>query len=149
MSRHHAIGFLIPHLQQQPLTRLISDNEHLSWTCHRWLQGRRWGLHVVEAPWAWLLAATYIAATVISRHPPFIAIGKVSSVHTLPVLFELCCHVLNAAHDLAKYCRYTKRFSLGLHHWQTTSVSIISNPCWLSTVPAEQVCCWSSQQVPT
>ena len=75
-------------LQQQPLTRLISDNEHLSWTCHRWLQGRRWGLHVVEAPWAWLLAAIYIAATVISRHPPFIAIGKVSSVHTLPALFK-------------------------------------------------------------
>ncbi len=44
------------------------------------MQGRWWALHVSEAPWAWLLAAVYIAATVISTHPPFISIANVSSL---------------------------------------------------------------------
>ncbi|KAL0031273.1 hypothetical protein WJX77_012514 [Trebouxia sp. C0004] len=46
-------------------------------------QGRWWALHVLEAPWAWLLAAVYIAATVISTHPPFISIANASGVHDL------------------------------------------------------------------
>ena len=114
-------------LQQQP----VSDNRHLSWTCHEWLQGQRWGLHVVEAPWAWLLAATYIAATVISSHPPFISIAKVSSVYTLPAL-----HVYTLLSCL-KRCTWPghgpnianipKRF-VGNQYRQTTSVSFISNP---------------------
>ncbi|KAL0022982.1 hypothetical protein WJX79_001567 [Trebouxia sp. C0005] len=45
-------------------------------------QGRWWALHVLEA-WAWLLAAVYIAATVISTHPPFISIANATGVHGL------------------------------------------------------------------
>ncbi|KAA6424459.1 MAG: hypothetical protein FRX49_05671 [Trebouxia sp. A1-2] len=44
--------------------------------------GRWWALHVLEA-WAWLLAAVYIAATVISTHPPFISIANATGVHGL------------------------------------------------------------------
>ena len=31
--------------------------------------GRRWALHILEGPWAWALAAAYIAGTVISGYP--------------------------------------------------------------------------------
>ena len=57
------------------------------------MQGRWWALHVLEAPWAWLLAAVYIAATVISTHPPFISIANVSSIFpvNVPEPLHLMC----------------------------------------------------------
>lgn len=59
------------------------------------MQGRQWGVHVLEGAWAWLLAAIYIAATVISGHPPFISIAHVSCAFVVVMLRALfrsaCC----------------------------------------------------------
>ena len=50
------------------------------------MQGQQWGVHVLEGAWAWLLAAIYIAATVISGHPPFISIANVSCAYVVVML---------------------------------------------------------------
>ena len=61
-----------------------------TWWQSLWgVQGRQWGVHVLEAPWAWLLAAVYIAATVTAGHPPVRAIFVVSMLHSA---FLLCAH---------------------------------------------------------
>ncbi|KAK9786783.1 hypothetical protein WJX73_001447 [Symbiochloris irregularis] len=79
------VGLSLPHL--------TSPDSHVHKQLHK--QGRQWALHVLEAPWAWLLAAAYIIATVISGWPIFTAITaaghhirSVSYVaHTLDALF--------------------------------------------------------------
>ena len=53
------------------------------------MQGQQWGVHVLEGAWAWLLAAVYIAGTVISGHPPFISIANVSCACVVVMLLAL------------------------------------------------------------
>ena len=43
------------------------------------MQGRQWALHILEGPWAWLLAAAYIIGTVIAGWPIFTAIAVTAS----------------------------------------------------------------------
>ena len=76
------------------------------------VQGRQWGVHVLEAPWSWLLAAVYIAATVIVGHPPVRTIFAVSLLHSafaisranLSPCHELCCQYANEAAQVCLTC---------------------------------------------
>ncbi|KAL0052460.1 hypothetical protein WJX82_002586 [Trebouxia sp. C0006] len=84
-------------------------------------QGRWWALHVLEAPWAWLLAAVYIAATVISTHPPFISIANATGVHglrwlghvldSLVYMFSpvLCCFLIRILQGRSLLARLGRR----------------------------------------
>jgi hypothetical protein len=48
-------------------------------------EGRRWALHILEAPLAWILSSAYIFASVVSGYPVFFSIVNVG---ILPVVYE-------------------------------------------------------------